>query len=139
MDDCANFFDADSIEDVKLRNDLKALLAKKEKWQEDFSTCLHYQNEGRALEKSKDYEQAIISYEKAVSYGETSSLLQCNDYLYSIQRLAVLYRRMKRYSDEVAVLKLGLRHRHDKSAYAPFFERLASRLAKAKQLLSSNH
>ena len=118
----------------ELQGELRSLLAKKEKWQEAFSTCVGYQNDGRALEKSKDYDMAVLSYEKAVSFGESSPVLQINDYLASIERLAVLYRRLKRYADEVAILELGLRHRHDKSAYAPYFERLAARLEKARGL-----
>lgn len=115
--------------------DLAALHEKNVKWDEAFSKLMRYQNDGIGLEKSKDYDVAILSYEKAVKFGERSPLLHINDYLYSIERLAVLYRRFKNYADECAVLRLGLSHRSDPNVYDKYFERLAVRLEKAEALL----
>lgn len=85
-------------------------------------------------EKMKDYSSAVSAYEQCVAFGEASPFLRINNYLYSIERLAVLYRKMKRYDDEIRVIKLGLSHRFDKCVYDSPFARLEKRLAKAELL-----
>lgn len=104
-----------------------------------FSVAMGFQNKGISFEKMKDFPAAVSAYEECVAYGEASPLLRVNVYLYSIERLAVLYRKLKRYDDEVRVVKLGLSHRFDGCCYDSPFARLEKRLAKAELLnLKSN-
>lgn len=104
------------------------------KFDEAFSVAMGFQNKGISFEKMKDFPAAVSAYEQCVAYGEASPLLRINSYLYSIERLAVLYRKLKKYDDEVRVIKLGLSHRFDKCCYDSPFARLEKRLAKARQL-----
>lgn len=99
-----------------------------------FSVASGFQNKGMKFEEMKDYPSAVSAYEQCVSYGEASTLLRINDYMYSIERLAVLYRKQKRFSDEIRVVSLGLSHRHDANVYDSPFARLEKRLAKAIML-----
>lgn len=80
----------------------------------------------------RDVPSAVSAYEQCVAFGEASPLLRINNYLYSIERLSVLYRKMKRYDDEIRMIKLGLSHRFDKCCYDSPFARLEKRLAKAE-------
>ena len=104
------------------------------KFEEAFSVASGFQNEGMMSEKMKDFPAAVSAYEQCVAYGESSPLLRINDYLYSVERLAVLYRKQKRYADEIRIVELGLSHRSDANVYESPFARLEKRLAKARQL-----
>lgn len=104
------------------------------KLEEAFSVASSFQNKGMKSEKIKDYSSAVSAYEQCVAFGESSPLLRINDYLYSIERLAVLYRKLKHYDDEVRIVKLGLSHRFDKCIYDSHFARLEKRLVKAEFL-----
>lgn len=99
-----------------------------------FSVASGFQNKGMKFEEMKDYPSAVSAYEQCVAFGEASPLLRINNYLYSIERLSVLYRKMKRYDDEIRVIKLGLSHRFDKCVYDSPFARLEKRLEKAELL-----
>ena len=113
---------------------LDEVLRKREEWEAAFSVVSSLQNEGILSEKSKDVCSAVGFYERCVSYGEASPLLRINDYMYSIERLALLYRKQKRFSDEIRIVSLGLSHRHDANVYDSPFARLEKRLAKAIML-----
>jgi len=110
------------------------LREKNRRLEETFSVASGFQNKGMMSEKMNDCSSAVSAYEQCVAFGEASPLLRINDYLYSIERLAVLYRKLKRYDDEVRVVKLGLSHRFDKCVYDSPFVRLEKRLAKAELL-----
>lgn len=113
---------------------LARLREENRKFDEAFSVAMGFQNKGISFEKMKDFPAAVSAYEQCVAYGEASPLLRVVDYLYSIERLAVLYRKLKRYDDEVRVVKLGLSHRFDGCCYDSPFVRLENRLAKAELL-----
>lgn len=113
---------------------LARLREENRKFDEAFSVAMGFQNKGISFEKMKEFPDAVSAYEQCVAYGEASPLLRINSYLYSIERLAVLYRKMKNYDDEVRVIKLGLSHRFDKCCYDSPFARLEKRLAKAELL-----
>lgn len=110
------------------------VIRKNKEWEAAFSVVSSLQNDGILSEKCKDVGSAVGFYERCVFYGESSPLLRINDYMYSIERLAVLYRKQKRFSDEIRVVSLGLSHRHDANVYDSPFARLEKRLAKAIML-----
>lgn len=119
---------------AEARQKYEALREENRKFGEAFSVASSFQNKGMLSEKMKDFSSAVSAYEQCVAFGEASPLLRINNYLYSIERLAVLYRKLKRYDDEVRVIKLGLSHRFDKCVYDSPFARLEKRLAKAELL-----
>lgn len=119
---------------LEAQNGVARLRDENRKFNDAFSVVMGFQNKGISFEKMKDFHAAVSAYEQCVAYGEASPLLRVNVYLYSIERLAVLYRKLKRYGDEVRVVKLGLSHRFDECCYDSPFARLEKRLAKAELL-----
>lgn len=119
---------------LEAQNGVARLRDENRKFNDAFSVVIGFQNKGISFEKMKDFPAAVSAYEQCVAYGEASTLFRINDYMYSIERLAVLYRKQKRFSDEIRVVSLGLSHRHDANVYDSPFARLEKRLAKAIML-----
>lgn len=84
---------------------LEELRARNREWQEQFSTVMNHQGKGIELEKEKDIDGAISEYKQAIANGEKATLLSLNNYLYSMERLMVLYRKIKDYNSEIAIIK----------------------------------
>lgn len=107
-------------------------------WAAAFSEQMSYQSSGMAAEKSGDLLGAAWWYERSISFGESSPLMRINDYLHSCERLAVVYRKLKRFDDEVRVIRLALAHRNDGRIYDAPFARLEVRLGRALALRDKN-
>lgn len=99
--------------------------------------CSFYAS-GSAAEKSGDLLGAAGWYERGLSFGESSQRLRINDYFRFIERLAVVYRKLKRFDDEVRVIRLALAHRNDGRVYDAPFARLDVRLGRALALRDKN-
>ena len=84
---------------------LEELRAKNKEWEEQFSAVMNHQGKGIALEKEKDIDGAISEYKQAIANGEKATLLSLNNYLYSVERLMVLYRKIKDYNSEIAIIE----------------------------------
>lgn len=84
---------------------LEELRARNREWGEQFSTVMNHQGKGIELEKEKDIDGAISEYKQAIANGEKATLLSLNNYLYSMERLMVLYRKIKDYNSEIAIIK----------------------------------
>jgi hypothetical protein len=111
------------------------LAAKNEnkEWSRQHSILMEHQNNGMNCEKAEDISNAIQSYEQCVQNGESFSMMKINNYLYSIERLAILYRKTKQYDKEVAIIKFALKH----ELHANDRVKLQNRLSKAEQLTNS--
>ena len=79
--------------------------ARNKEWEEQFSIVAGHQSKGIALEKEKDIDGAISEYKQAIANGEKATLLSLNNYLYSMERLMVLYRKIKDYNSEIAIIE----------------------------------
>lgn len=79
--------------------------ARNREWQEQFSTIMHHQGKGIELEKEKDIDGAISEYKQAIACGESATLISPNNYLHSMERLMVLYRKIKDYNSEIAIIE----------------------------------
>lgn len=94
-----------------LMRELEKLRAQNNKWSTAFNECMSYQQRGMACEKANDYSGAISAYTKCIAFNETVEddigSLRC---LYSIERLAVIYRKMKLYNEEQNILEYALKH-----------------------------
>lgn len=101
----------------------------------EWSEVSYYQNLGMDYERKKDLENAVQSYEKAITLGESSQKVKINAYLHSVERLAIVYRKLKRYDDEVRVILIGLRYQ-DVNPSDNYYVRLRNRLLKAESLLN---
>ena len=84
---------------------LEELRARYREWQEQFSTIMHHQGKGIELEKEKDIDGAISEYKQAIACGECATLISPNNYLHSMERLMVLYRKIKDYNSEIAIIE----------------------------------
>ncbi len=122
----------------KLRHEafagIERLRSKRLAWEKVFGELMSYQNSGMAAEKAGDLAGAASWYERSISFGESCTSLRINDYFHSVERLAVVYRKLKRYDDEVRVILLGLSHRRDGHVYDTPFARLNQRLERALSL-----
>lgn len=85
--------------------------------------CTALNNEGMAMEKNGDIDGAIAAYEQNIKEGCTA--------LHSFDRLAIIYRRRKEYSEEIRVVKKALE-------IYPQMGYFLNRLAKAEELLGKS-
>jgi tetratricopeptide (TPR) repeat protein len=69
---------------------------------------MYFQNAGMSLEKEGKNEDAAQKYEKAIDFGSKSKCLRANNYFHSVERLVIVYRKLKRYDDEIRVINMGL-------------------------------
>ncbi len=94
-----------------LLRELSDLRAQNDKWSVAFNECMAYQQKGLACEKANDFSGAISAYTQCVTYNETVEdiigSLRC---LHSIERLSVIYRKMKLYDEEQNILEYALKH-----------------------------
>jgi tetratricopeptide (TPR) repeat protein len=89
---------------------LTAVSADNREWEEQFAVVMGHQGNGNELEKLKDIEGAISEYEQAVVFGRRASRLAINNYLYSAERLMILYRKRKEYDKEISLIQETLRN-----------------------------
>lgn len=96
---------------VDLLRELEELHAQNERWSEAFNECMSYQRRGMDCEKANDFSGAIAAYTQCVAYNETVEdvigSLRC---LHSIERLAIIYRKLKLYEEEQNILEYALKH-----------------------------
>lgn len=114
-----------------LEDELKALHAENKVWEKEFSTLMNYQNSGMEYEKKGDLPSAAQSYEQSIKFGRASKRMRINNFFHSIDRLVIVYRKLKKYEDEIRVIEDSLRL--DKLIQKDR-EKFSQRLAKAKQL-----
>lgn len=84
-------------------------------------------NKGMAFEKSGDINRAIEAYERNLDIAYPA--------LHSYERLMILYRKEKRYDDEIRVIKKAINDFPIKS-YKTYIDKWKDRLEKAKKLNS---
>lgn len=96
---------------------LEELRARNREWEEQFSTVMNHQGKGIAFEKEKDIDGAISEYKQAIANGEKATLLSLNNYLYSMERLMVLYRKIKDYNSEIAIIKEAIQIATEENLY----------------------
>jgi hypothetical protein len=82
------------------------------------------------LEKNKEYEKAIIDYEKALEYAYSEPILKIHNYAFSIHRLIILYGRTKQKNK----LKLHLENSIEKNPNYNDAKDWKQRLEKLKKM-----
>lgn len=82
---------------------------------------------GRSYERNQDYENAILAYKSALSLSAKDSIFAETPPPNIFNRLAIIYRKLKRYSDEIAILDTAL-------AFYPENEGFRTRSDKARIL-----
>ena len=100
------------------------------RWTEQANVLFGHQNRGIELEKEGKLEAAIEEYEAAVAYGREADKMGVNQYYYSLERLCIIYRKLRLYDKEVATIEAALsEYINDKDR-----ERMTARLDKAVSL-----
>ncbi len=96
-----------NISDAELERldiDLKNIQRENKIWERNFAVAMEYQGNGQQLEKNGDAEAAAVEYERAVEFGENCGTLSINNYLHSLERLCIIYRKLHRPEDELRVI-----------------------------------
>lgn len=93
-----------------IEHELALAKAKNKAREHEFGILMELQSNGKTYEELSSPDEAIAEYEKSVDFGENSPYLHINNYLHSIDRLAILYRKKKLYEKEKAILDLALKH-----------------------------
>lgn len=96
---------------------IEELRARNREWEEQFSIVMNHQGKGIALEKEKDIDGAISEYKQAIVNGKKATLLSLNNYLYSVERLMVLYRKIKDYNSEIAIIEKVIQIAKEENLY----------------------
>lgn len=116
---------------IKVSNGEFSTMIKKKNDHDMFSKALsetaNNNNVGIAFEKSGDIDSAIEAYERNIGIAYPA--------LHSYERLMVLYRKEKRYDDEIRVIEKSINDFPAKS-YRIYIDKWKNRLEKAKKLNS---
>ena len=87
---------------------LEELQESNRSWEKDFGKLMSLQGRGRELEKEGKLEEAALSYEEAIKFGRESGRFKINNYYYSAERLMIVYRKLKRYDDEIRIIEMAV-------------------------------
>lgn len=90
------------------------------------------ENIGRSYEQLKDYDNALKAYQSAFELQKRGTIIPPRIFM----RQAIVYRKLKQYDNEIAVIKIGLIYGNKQSTKE--MQKLKSRLSRAKQLLSKS-
>ena len=112
------------------RSKFDELQKENHRWTEQANVLFGHQNRGIELEKEGKLEAAIEEYEAAVAYGREADKMGVNQYYYSLERLCIIYRKLRLYDKEIATIEAALaEYINDKDR-----ERMTARLDKAVSL-----
>ena len=92
----------------EIENKIANLQADNREWEKMFGELMFYQNAGMNLEREGNLEAASEKYEKAIIFGRNNGRMKPSNYFYSYERLAIVYRKLKRYDDEVRIIEAAL-------------------------------
>lgn len=85
------------------------LQAKNRDWAKRYNLLMEYQNNGIQYEKQGIIDKAIMEYNKAIDYGfRFTDDFGINNFLHSMERLMILYRKRKDYDNELRIIDLAL-------------------------------
>lgn len=110
-------------------------LREHKKQEKDFSDLMELQSNGKTYEELFALDEAITEYEKCVDFGEKSPHLHISNYLHSIERLAILYRKKKLYEKERTLLESALKNQMHKNQRA----KLETRLTKVLEIIEKQN
>lgn len=110
-----------------------------ELWQRAFSEVLRLRALAAECEKSARIDNACAYLEQAVSVGQSAGL-NPNDYLAALERLFILYRKLKKYEDEERTIldAIELQSTSNHQICANRVNKYKERLIKCRTLLSKS-
>lgn len=99
-------------------------------WERLHFPLFELQSNGMEYEKKQEIDNAVSSYTQVIQYINKNPQIAVNHYYHSIERLSILYRKLKRYDDEIFTIEFALsKDLRDKDR-----DYMNNRLIKAKQL-----
>ena len=108
----------------KLKQELAYLQEHNRKWIESFNDCMRYQSRGIECEKVNDFSGAISAYRECLAHNElVADIIGDLRCIYSVERLAIIYRKMRLYDEEQQVLEYALKHELSDKYRLKFLER----------------
>lgn len=107
-----------------------------EKWEKELSD---YKKKERALIETSDNNNRGIAFEKSGNLAKAIEIYETNliigyTALHSYERLMILYRKEKRYEDEIRVIEKAINDFPIKS-HSKYIDKWKSRLEKVKKLI----
>jgi tetratricopeptide (TPR) repeat protein len=111
---------------------LKQARENNRQWERHFSYLCELKNNGNKFEKEGDINHAVNAYKQAIEYGNKN--LNFANYASAIDRVAILYRKIKDYKSEIDILNFALSHTMHPNHKAKYEQRLE----KVKQLIKNN-
>ncbi len=88
-------------------------------WNDEFSKLTILRREALEFEKNNELEKALKKHLEAYEYGHNSQILNISNYAYDIDRIAVLYSKLKQKDDLVSFLTEAIEnypnYRHSKN------------------------
>lgn len=88
-----------------LNKKINSLKEENDKWEKDFNKLIKLRDEANFLEKSGKLEDSIKKYLEAIEFGENSSRLKINNFLFDIKRVIILYGKTKQKDELKAFLQ----------------------------------
>ncbi|SIR18729.1 hypothetical protein [Maribacter ulvicola] len=89
----------------KLKNETDRLRNENDLWQKDFNKIIGFRDKATDLEKSGKLSEAIEYYLKSVDFGENSAKLSINNYSHDIERIIILYGKIKEPENQIIFLQ----------------------------------
>ena len=89
----------------KLKNETDRLRNENDLWQKDFNKMLEFRDKATGFEKADKLSEAIEFYLKSVDFGEKSAKLSINNYSHDIERIIILYGKIKEPENQVLFLQ----------------------------------
>jgi len=97
----------------KLKNETDRLRNENDLCQKDFNKMLGFRNKATDFEKTGKLSEAINFYLKSVAFGENSAKLSINNYSHDIERIIILYGKIKESENQVLFLQKVISNYHD--------------------------
>lgn len=89
----------------KLNQETDRIRAENKLWQNDYNKIIELSNKASYFEKLGQIQEAIELYHKAVDFGEKSEKLSINNYAHDIERVIILYGKIKDKNNQIAFLQ----------------------------------
>mgnify|MGYP006150146281 CR=1 FL=1 len=89
----------------KFKNETDRIRNENDLWQKDFNKMLEFRDKAIDFERTGKLSEAIEFYLKSVGFGEKSAMLSINNYSHDIERIIILYGKIKESENQVLFLQ----------------------------------
>lgn len=79
----------------ELKRKAEELRLENKKWEQEFNKLISYREKAQKLEKEKKLKEALLTYKDTIHFGENSTKLQFNNFVFDIQRVIIILSKTK--------------------------------------------